>query len=284
VSSLLAAIKNIIKNPVTDLITYSKGNNRANNMGSALETYIKDVFCHSFHKTNPEKDDLYSQTFSYIGNLNNPPDIIIKNSDAVEIKKIESISSALALNSSYPKDVLHSHDPRITHSCQSCEETPWKQKDVLYTVGISPKGTQKLKIIWFVYGNCYAANQETYKRMSDKITNGINEISDIELSQTKELAKVKKIDPLGITDLRVRGMWHIENPLKVFKDIAPVDEKSQFTLHALMLEEKYNSFEKKDREALEKIQNENFVIKNVSIKSPNNPAKLLKARLISYVQ
>jgi hypothetical protein len=74
-----------------------------------------------------------------------------------------------------------------------------------------------------VYGDCYAAKRDIYQRIADKISNGISEISDVELVDTNELAKVKKVDPLGITDLRVRGMWHIENPIKVFQDVAHIN-------------------------------------------------------------
>ena len=86
-TNLLIALTRIIENPTTDLISFYKGSNRANNMGEALETYVKDAFCNSLNKENQEKDLLYSQNFSYLGNQNNPPDIIIKNGDAIESKK-----------------------------------------------------------------------------------------------------------------------------------------------------------------------------------------------------
>ena len=89
-TNTLKALANIIEKPITDLLSYYEGSNRANNMGDALETYIKDVFCNSLEKGNQEKDRLYRQNFSYLGNSNNPPDIIIKNGDAIEVKKIEN--------------------------------------------------------------------------------------------------------------------------------------------------------------------------------------------------
>ena len=281
-TNLLIAISNIVENPITDLVSHYSGSNRANNMGDALEVYIKDVFCNSLSKTNQEKDTLYSQNFSYLGNTNNPPDIIIKESDAIEVKKIESLSSAIALNSSYPKNKLHHDDSRITNECKSCESTPWEKKDIIYAVGVAPKGTDKLKALWFVYGDCYAANRATYTRIADKITNGIQEITDVEFIETNELAKVKKVDPLGITDLRVRGMWHIANPIKVFEDHVSGIREKEFTVNAIILEKKYNSFPVKDRNRIEKIKIKGFSIKDIQIKSPNNPANLLRAKLISY--
>jgi hypothetical protein len=79
-------------------------------------------------------------------------------------------------------------------------------------------------------------------------------------------------------------MWHIDNPIKVFKEFAKIDEGHELTIHALILEEKYFSFPEKDRVMLEKLQNEHFKISDIEIKSPNNPAQLLKAKFISYAK
>lgn len=73
--------------------------------------------------------------FSYLGNQNNPPDVILKGGDAIEIKKIQSKSSAIALNSSYPKNKLYSNDPRITKACKNSEV--WKVKDMIYVIGVT---------------------------------------------------------------------------------------------------------------------------------------------------
>lgn len=129
-----------------------------------------------------------------------------------------------------------------------------------------------------MYGECYAARKEIYTQFADKISEGIQEIEGIELVATNELAKVKKVDPLGITDLRVRGMWHIESPMKLFRDIFTCRDSAVFSLNVLLLTDKYNSFPVNDRIYLENLG----IVKDAEIKSPNNPAKLLKAKLISY--
>lgn len=67
-----------------------------------------------------------------------------------------------------------------------------------------------------VYGDDYCADRSVYERVRNTISLGVKNIPDIEFTPTNELAKVKKIDPLGITDLRVRGMWSIASPFKVF--------------------------------------------------------------------
>lgn len=190
----------------------------------------------------------------------------------------------MALNSSYPKDKLYRDDSRITDACKNCESGNWQSKDIIFTIGVASKGTNKLKTLWFVYGDCYAADRKIYTRVADKISQGIQEIQDVEFIETNELAKVKKVDPLGITDLRVRGMWHIDNPVKVFREFATVEKHHNFTVHAIMLEEKYNSFPLSDRVKLEGLKKTGLLINDIKIKSPNNPAQRLNAKLISYAQ
>jgi hypothetical protein len=280
-TNLLIALINIIENPIVDLVSHYKGSNRANKMGDALEHYVKDVFCHSINEKN---DVIHGEFFSYLGNQNNPPDAIIRNGDAIEVKKIEGLSSVIALNSSYPKDKLYRDDSRITEACRNCESSDWIEKDIIYAIGVSPKNTDKLKALWLIYGDCYAAEREVYQRIADKISQGIQEIPDVEFIETNELAKVKKVDPLGITDLRVRGMRHIENPIKVFNYVATIEAQHDFTVHAIVLSEKYERFPDEDKERLENLQSNLFSITDIKIKSPNNPANLLEAKLLTYAR
>lgn len=130
-----------------------------------------------------------------------------------------------------------------------------------------------------VYGDCYAAEKHVYQRIKDKITEGITEINDVEFTETKELGKVKKVDPLGITDLRIRGMWHIANPSKVFNYIDD-ENNSKFKLRVLMTKEKFDSFPKKDADSLLGLNQ--IAVEYLKIKDPNNPANLKDAILIKF--
>lgn len=278
-TNLLIAIANLVKNPITNLVSHYRSSNRINNMGDALEFYIKDLFCNSLEVNDLEKkNEIYSKYFSYIGNQNNPPDIIIKQGDAIEVKKIESLRSGIALNSSYPKDKLYSDSPMITTACRNCED--WREKDLVYVIGVS--NDNKLKALWLVYGNCYSASKEVYERVRDKISNGVNELQDVEFSETNELGRINKVDPLGITYLRIRGMWGIENPIKVFDYVVPTEKNPELFVNAILLKDKYLSFPEKDRKNLENLVGDKFSIKDIKIKSPNNPAKLLEAKLLSF--
>lgn len=280
-TNLLVAFLNLIKNPVNDIVRHYISSNRANNMGDSLEYYVKDLFCGQVGIDNINKiNHIYSNNFSYIGNQNNPPDIIIRNGDAIEVKKIESLRSGIALNSSYPKSKLYADSPMITRACKNCEE--WEEKDIIYSIGVCQNN--KLKVLWFVYGNCYAANKEIYEKIRNKISNGVNELQNVEFAKTKELGRVNKVDPLGITFLRVRGMWQIENPVKVFSYVTSIEEAREFNANAIILKEKYLSFPDNDRKKLEREMSENFTIADIKIKSPDNPAKLLDAKLLRFIK
>ncbi len=107
-SNLLKSIKLIIDNPIIKVKDYYTGRNRANSVGEAFENYIKDVFADSFNLSESERMKRFNEVFSYLGNQNNPPDIILRNGDAIETKKVQSPSSALALNISYPINIYGS--------------------------------------------------------------------------------------------------------------------------------------------------------------------------------
>jgi hypothetical protein len=282
-NNVLNAILNISKFKSNNLKNYASTYLiRINAVGEQLECYVKDAIANSFKSIQRDREKAYAKVFSYLGNQNNPPDMIIKKGDAFEIKKIESPFASLALNSSSPKDVLHSSDIRITDSCRKCEGVSWAEKDLFYVIGNAKAGI--LNYLFFVHGTCYAADHSVYEKVHQPIKNEINSVLDnlgLEKGETVELGKVKKVDPLGITELRIRGMWSIENPLNVFKNVCKMDPQGKFHLFALMRKEKYLSFPKMDRTNLESSQD--ISVKNISIKDPNNPAKLVEAKLITHV-
>jgi hypothetical protein len=278
-SNIIQAFINIVNSYQETIATVTNGNNRANNMGEGLEHYIQDMFAstHEIENENLKLEKL-SKVYSYQGNKNNPPDLILRSSDAIEVKKLESKNSAIALNSSYPKAKLYANSPMITKACKTCES--WTEKDMLYAIGYTQQNS--LKSLWLVYGECFCADKETYERIKTTISDGITSIADVEFTQTKELGKVKKVDPLGITDLRIRGMWHIDNPNKTFSYIYQYDENKNFQLITLLTKEKYETLPQEDRAKLDSLDNDNITIKDVKIKNPNNPVQLLDAVLLVF--
>jgi hypothetical protein len=278
VGNILTAIKAIVEDSNLQIENITDGKNRMNNMGEGLEIYIKNAFANSLQ----EKDEIVrlekiSQTFSYTGNKTNPPDMMLWNGDAIEVKKIESANSNLQLNSSHPKSKLLITNTKINKACRECEQ--WSEKDLIYSIGYIK--SKALKSLWMVYGDCYAADIEIYQKVEDKIKESINSLEDIEINtDTNELSGIKNVDPLNITFLRVRGMWIIENPIKVYNYLYDYDKKAKFQLIVLMRESKYETFSQSDRRTIETLDSLN--IKNIKIKNPNNPANLIDAKLINF--
>lgn len=284
-TNILEAISNIANNPILEIKNHYSGKNRANNVGEALEVFIKDAFADLISITDEqERIKKYNEIFSWLGNQNHPPDIMIRGGDAIEVKKTQSANSDLALNSSYPKSNIQSNSPMITEDCRACE--PWTVKDLIYCVGHT--SDTNLKSLWLLYGNLYAARHEIYQIIKQKITDGINEIPNIELTATNELGRVNRVDPLGITNLRIRGMWQIQNPRRVFNYLHE-QSNNKFEMIALIPAEKYYSF---PQESIKKIKNlaksadlknQIFTIEDVNVRNPNNPANFINAKLIKFI-
>ena len=230
---------------------------KINKVGDSLESFIDSLF---------GKQSVYS----YIGNPNNPPDRILKNAEALEIKKVSNIRSDIALNSSSPKARLYADDSMLTTACRECEGG-WKVRDMVYIIGVVENKTKILKNIWFIFGDCYAADNEIYEKTKKNISKGIKSIVSEEWAETRELGRLNKVDPLGITYLRLRGMWGIQHPQKVFEDSINMECNA----FMLMKEKRFSAFEAKERNAIP-----DNVVKRIKIKSPNNPAKKMGSVLL----
>jgi hypothetical protein len=280
--NVLTAIKNIAEFKNSDLKDYfATYQIRVNQVGEQLEFYIRDAICGSFAS---RKDELIHSrgTFSYLGNQNNGPDLIITNGDAFEIKKIQNLKASLALNNSFPKDRLYREDHRITQECRNVDGGNWTSKEIFYVVGVTEKS--KLRHLFFVQGRCYAAERVIYENKADRLKQEIDTFFNNEgwaKTETTELGRINKMDPLGITNFRIRGMWEIENPVRVFSYIYKIYEKGCFSLAALMTKEKYDSFPQADRIEIESMKE--IKSKTVEVKNPNNPAQLMQAQLITLV-
>ena len=281
-SNIINAIINLVTNPILNLREYSAGHNRANDMGKGLEEYIKDLFAGTVNETNEQNRNIaLSKVFSYLGNQNNPPDAMLHNGDAIEVKKIESNGSSLALNSSYPKAKLFSDSPMISTVCRTCEK--WSVKDMIYAVGIVPNGSGVLSSLAMVYGDDYCAEKDVYERIKNVIKCGVQNIPDVEFAETNELGRVNRVDPLGITYLRVRGMWGIENPFNVFDYLFRRNHSKRFNFMCIINDDKWKTFDNTAEllALLGKI--DGLAITDSQIKSPNNPAQLKNVKLITFV-
>lgn len=275
--NIINAIYNLVNNPIVTIVSHYSGKNRANNAGEALEEYIKDLFADSFNLPETKRLEKWSKVFSYLGNNSNPPDVMLRDGDAIEIKKLETDSKELALNSSYPKHTLKSDSSMISNACRKAEN--WIEKDIIYAVGVVNENV--LTNLCFVYGLDYCASDECYSRIKRTIKEGVESIPNIDFSETNELGKIHKVDPLGITYLRVRGMWGIVNPWAVFSYVCSKKANKKFNFMCLINENKWKKFD--NTSLLTNLSKPGFSITDVPIKDPDNPAILKNAKLIQFV-
>lgn len=280
-TNILKAIINIKNLSVYDMKTIYPPKsemstaNRIQNVGKGLETFIKDSFSNSFKEM--DKGEFHSKYFSYVGNANNPPDSMLKGGDAIEVKKVGSHSSQIQLNSSFPKDKLHSHDKLITKDCVNCED--WDEKDMVYAIGIIKDKKSYLDALLLIYGDCFSADEEVYLKVKNRLVDTVKSLPDSE--ETNEIGRINNVDPLGITNLRVRGMWILDNPYKHFKKIFNyVPSKQSFALYSLMSKEKFDSFPKEDRDMI--LNDDEIECEDVKIENPNNPVKFIDAKVIRW--
>lgn len=279
--NILTAISAIISNSL-DISKSSKSNgvqNRVNQMGEDFEQYIKNAFADCLGKDERTVKHERNKTFSYLGNIRNPPDAMLRGGDAIEIKKIKTLStSQLQLNSSHPENKFRICNKRINDECRECES--WDVKDMLYVIGVVDK--EKIYNIFFIYGDVYCDDRFVYENVENIIKDSINSIDNVELGDTDELGRIHKVDHLGISDLRVRGMWLIESPFKYFKYLYDdAHDEHSFRLMAIIPETKYNGFENRDE--FEEICKYNGVqITDAKLENPQNPAELINCKVIKY--
>ncbi|MFH0808697.1 MAG: NgoPII family restriction endonuclease [archaeon] len=278
-TNILKALINIQKYGMSDLskivVVENLEQPRINAVGNKLEGYIKDSLCNSFTITDPsQKIKAYTLELSHLGSQNNPPDIIIRGGDAIEVKKIAGFgTSAVPLNSSSPKQVLSCKDPMINSDCKKCED--WDKKDLIYVIGNISGGN--VRVLSFIYGDCYCANKEHYDKIKDAMSSGIDKLN-MEFSKTKELGRLNKIDPLKITDLRIRGMFQIKPPLVVFSDFIKICPTKKLCVYTILREEKFDSFPDDDKN---KVSRE-MSVTNIKLKDPDNVENELDAKLIFF--
>lgn len=279
-TNILEAIVNIANLPILEVNELTFGNNRATNVGDGLEVFVKDAFSDNLTTVdNAEKIAKYSQVFSYEGSQTRPPDLMLLGGDSIEVKKTETIFSELQLNSSHPKSKLYSTSHLINNHCRNCEV--WTEKDIIYAIGHVPKNSKILSSLWLIYGSVYAADEDVYTGLKSTITESLENTPEIDFSETKELGRVNFVDPLKITNMRIRGMWLLQPPVKVYDYVYQYNNSLKFQLVAIIPIKKYNSFPIESRNIIEGLDDENLNIEDIKVKNPNNPVNLIDCKLIT---
>ena len=278
-TDILKAIHNISKLENWNIEEVILSSNRAISMGEGLESFVKNAFADTFKIENQnEKHLLFSEIFSYEGSKRTPPDLMIKNGDAFEIKKTEVLSTEIQLNSSHPKSKLFKTSTLINNHCKNCET--WEEKNFHYIIGHIPKGKNVLSSIWFIDGSVYAADEEVYTNIKNSISDVLENSNEFDFSETNEIGRINYVDPLKITNLRIRGMWLLQPPYKVFDYLELYDYNANFQSIALIANENYFNYSEENRKLIE--NNSNISITEVYVKNPNNPIQLIESKLIIF--
>ena len=222
-TNVLIALNNIFKRNSTRLTPIFRSNGTVNAAGDSLEYFVKDMFCTgaSQYQYDYEKEKVYHNYLSWTGDSSHFPDFIVKGGVGVEPKKQNSATANLSLNSSYPKDYIEPNTQNVpTLKTPGFLETGWHKKPIIYVAGHlnTKKGLDenKLHSIWMVYGNTMVAHNDKYLFLINEIREAIKASTNAQLVASKELARAKGIDYLKYTNLRVRGMYELEHPAKIF--------------------------------------------------------------------
>ncbi len=278
-TDILKAINNISKLENCNIEEVVLSSNRAVSMGEGLESFVKNAFADTFKTENQnEKNILFSEIFSYEGSKRTPPDLMLKNGDAFEVKKMEALNSEIQLNSSHPKAKLFKSSSLLNFHCKNCEI--WEEKNFYYIIGHVPKGNNVLSSIWFIDGSLYAADEEVYTSIKDSLSNVLKNSNEFDFSKTNEIGRINYVDPLKITNLRIRGMWLLQPPYKVFDYLKLYDYNANFQSIALITNENYFNYSEKNRKLIE--NNSKISITKVLVKNPNNPIQLIESKLIIF--
>ena len=280
--NILTAIKNISNFKTNNMTEYFKdyAPSKIKTVREQTEYYVKDAISDSFNSVKDKKlADRYNGVFSYIGNKNQPPDMIIRSGDALVVKTVKTYKGSFTINNSPPKDRLMWNDSWIMKNCRRIDGGQWTSKDLFYVISWIEK--RRMKYLIFIQGRCFIPEQKFYnKKIADLKKNIFNylESEGLEANRTIALGKVTNIDPLAITNLRIKAVWRIKNPLKIFSDTFSYDKKQEFTLIALIFKNKFDSFPKNDIDAI--MKDKQIEIKDVKIKNPNDPQNKVDAKLI----
>jgi hypothetical protein len=276
--SVLNAIYNIVVGQRFSVLDQANSTNRINRQGEPLEMFIRRALVGNFVTSSEIELAKQSQDiFSYASHDSSPPDLMIRGGDAIEIKKFESFSNTIQLNSSYPKSVLHSDYPLLSAECRQCET--WQQKDLIYILAVVK--AKKIQEIWFVDGATYAASRDVYESVFDRIKASVHTTEGLNIKNS-ELGRVTQIDPLNRTQLRIRGMWLIEHPRVAFAQLFKSVKSTGVQLYGVLRHEKYRQLIAQEPRLETSLKQAGCVIATSHVLDPNNRARVLDVTTLHF--
>jgi hypothetical protein len=278
-ASFLTAIQAIVQHYDQALINNSDHANRMNAMGVALEDFIKDSFADSFTLEGIQKRAKHQSVFSYTGNQNNPPDMMLKGGDAIELFELDSIDGNIVFNSLYPKAKLLANSSKINSFCRSAED--WQEKDLIYAIGTIEK-EEYLRHLWLIYGDCFVANATVYERIIKIVDPSSYSGVEVDCKTLDDIGCLGSVDYLNVTKIPIRSKCIVDNPTNIFSDVHTIENTESFQLSCLITKEKFNSLPESDRKNILSAQSEAFTIVDVEIRNPNHSTNFLPAKLLHF--
>ncbi|WP_273713305.1 NgoPII family restriction endonuclease [Leuconostoc mesenteroides] len=280
-TNTLVAYFNILKHNSSKLppLLSNKGGS-SNAKGDPFEIFIKDMYCEEAQGYSYIEDKTlrYDKYLSWSGDSKHFPDLIIRNGEGIEPKKLETKQGNLSLNSSFPKAYIYPTTQNVPTD-KLDEDSNWIKKNVVYAVSCVPKkinnqknDDQKCTSIWLAYGNTFIADESVYTKTIHDIKVGIeSKVQDLELASSLELGRVKSVDPRKNSTLRIRGMWELKNPQGLFsnhldKSFVPTDCTS---VNLVILKSDYLLIEDKPDFSIF-LEQKRLKILEVLIPDPNN--------------
>ena len=239
-----------------------------NQLGDEFEQLIRKSLRSNLDENNDEFDDVY---FSYIGNDAQPPDLIIRDGDALEIKIKEGFGQ-LQTNSSWPRDRLLQSDPKLNESCRKCEKN-WLEKELFYVIGNRKKADPILKNIIFVHARCMFDCTEKYIDLYKSIQDAVNSLN-FPFTASDEIARLNEIDILGRAGLRVRGMFIMDHPMKIFEEIF----NKEIRITALMTKKHFQTLVNEENKDI--FYNSPIKVRGVQIPSPSDTLEEIECVLL----
>lgn len=225
--------------------------------GKPFEIFAKNMFAGCLGALPSNVDTAWKRTFSWLGSLNAPPDFMIWNGDAVEVKQQGGVGQ-IALNSSPPKQTLKVDDPRIEEACRTCEN--WVEKDFLYFIGKT--NPEFVEALWLVDGRCMADNADVYDLIFGNLSVTVSSLGG---QPTNELGRFNRVDALKSTSLRIRAMWSIEHPATTFKEHFSPPKSGHFVLNVLISAKKWDAYPVEQIAAVQQLSDVGVTVKRMVI-------------------
>ena len=254
------------------LVTQPRGSLGA--QGKPFEIFAKNMFAECLGALSSHVDAAWERTFSWRGSANHPPDFMIRGGDAIEVK-IHGGIGQIQLNSSPPKRTLKVTDPRIQDGCRTCED--WSEKDFLYFIGKANE--EFVEALWLIDGTCIADKESTYDIIFDKLA---LTVSDLGGEPGNEIGRLNNVDPLRATSLRVRAMWLLEHPARIFQPFLIPPEQGVFVLNCLISAKKWDAYSTKEIEDVMALKSHGLVTQRIEIPNSGSLGQLQEAVHVSW--